>query len=222
MPSEILTYHPILIKLIKYLDTTQGREKVLRLLQYSCKILATYSTDSNKALITFLQSQFTVTRKYFRFAKPLNHFHIILKYYNSIDNDKFLIMSKNFFLLLYLFFDQINLLKFLRIININNNKFLSKNLPLLTNYFWLFSIISSLTLDVKKYLLKLNSNIINKSKEGITDVTCFKELRKIIWDSLDGIIVLNNLEYLHFNPRISGLAGVITSWMAIEDIWSAT
>lgn len=117
MVCDTLVYHPTITRLIKFLDTTAGREKALRLLQYLCRFLA---VQQSSALAKGLQVQFTMVRKILRFLKPLNHLQAASKFYdNKLNGDDILRVGnviKNLAYAGYLTFDQINLLRILKLV----------------------------------------------------------------------------------------------------------
>ena len=109
--------------MIKFLDTTAGREKVLRFLQYLSRFIA-FTSKSVQA--RSLQLQFLLIRKVLRFLKPLNHLQLASKLFdNKLSAQDPVIrlasVAKNVFLAIYLGLDQINLLRLFKILPMGSN-----------------------------------------------------------------------------------------------------
>lgn len=254
MVCNTFVYHPWITHLIKFLDTTAGREKLLRFLQYFSRLLS-FSLNSVKA--RSLQLQFLLIRKVLRFLKPLNHIQLASRLYdNKLSNQDSLIrysqIWRNIFLCLYLSLDQINLLRLLKILPYNNatisnnknnksNELIQFKIPRWANYCWFFSILSGIVSDLKtiqnsdtelEYISSStqNGNVSEKDKNDLEETKAlisqirdkkYTSTKKLLWDLLDCIIVLNNLNYLKSRDDIVGLSGMITSIFGIQDTWKA-
>ncbi|SMN19481.1 similar to Saccharomyces cerevisiae YOL147C PEX11 Peroxisomal membrane protein required for medium-chain fatty acid oxidation and peroxisome proliferation [Maudiozyma saulgeensis] len=233
MVCDTLVYHPLVTKLVKFLDTTAGREKILRLLQYLCRFLA---VQQGSTLSRQLQAQFTIVRKVLRFLKPLNHIQAASKIYDQkLIGDsivRLLNIIKNLCYAGYLTLDQINLLRMFKLVP--TTTFSSKKIPRWTNWFWFFGLISGLLLDLRNIQISdVKLKEVKDSKEEITDKqrkdlvkATYKEkfmaTRRLLWDSTDMFIVLNNLGYLTNREQYVALAGVVTSMLGLSDMWKAT
>lgn len=255
MVCDTIIYHPWIVHLIKFLDTTAGREKLLRFLQYLSRFLS-FSLNSIKA--RSLQLQFLLIRKVLRFLKPLNHIQLASKLYDNKLSDqdqlvKYSLILKNIFLSLYLTLDQINLLRLLRILPINNNNnnknsksndIIQFKVPRWANYCWFFSILTGIVSDLRniqnshselKQLLVSSSSINNDhnisedSKDSLKETNVlikktynkkYLSTKKLLWDLLDCVIVLNNLNYLKSRDDIVGISGILTSIFGIQDVWN--
>jgi peroxin-11B len=70
-------------KLIRYLDTHNGRDKICRLLQYGSRFLAWWlivnSRPELSKRISNLEQSSSMARKIFRLAKSIAHIQAILK-----------------------------------------------------------------------------------------------------------------------------------------------
>lgn len=227
MACDMLVYHPLVEKLIKFLDTTAGREKVLRLLQYLSRFVA---FNQGSLLAKSLQVQFTLVRKILRFLKPLNHLQSAGKLYNNKIGEDFIVrwcnVIKNLFYAGYLTMDQINLLRILKIIPLT--KFNTSKVPKITNYFWFFGLLTGIVLDLRKLQLanlKVKEEVTDADNEKVskaTDAACKAKhaaIRRLAWDLSDTFIVLNNLNYLSSREDVIGLAGVVTSFWGLQDLW---
>ncbi|AGO10759.1 AaceriAGR400Wp [[Ashbya] aceris (nom. inval.)] len=225
MVCDSVIYHPTLTRLVRYLDSTAGREKTLRLLQYLCRFLG---FQYKSVLARQLQAQFTVTRKLLRFLKPLNHMQLAAKLYdNKIGPDELLRVTgvvKNIFSGAYLALDQVNLLRMLRIVP--TTPFTATRLPRWTNWMWFGALVAGIvsdlrTLEVAQRRLATASPEKDAQQVAKTQEERFRAVRRLIWDCLDMFIVLNNLNFLGAQDGSVGLAGVATSLFGIQDLWNA-
>ncbi|CCK72628.1 Pex11p KNAG_0K02650 [Huiozyma naganishii CBS 8797] len=243
MVCDSVVYHPTVTRLVQFLDTTAGREKLLRLLQYLCRFLASRgSLGPGKYLAKTLQLQFTMVRKLLRFAKPLNHLQLAAKFYDArLDADsavRALQVAKNLMFAVYLTLDQVNLLRILKIVP--TTQLTGNKVPRWANWFWLLALVNGLLLDVRNLQVSLaklaqlkGAETSEKQAEANGQPTeeaaartfqavakqKFAATRRLVWDAADTFIVLNNLGYLHSNDGSIGLAGVFTSFLGLQDLW---
>ncbi|AMD21081.1 HEL200Cp [Eremothecium sinecaudum] len=229
MVCDNIVYHPSLTRLIQFLDTTAGREKAFRLIQYLCRFLG---FQYKSLLAKQLQVQFTTTRKLLRFLKPLNLLRTAAKLYdNKIGPDDVLRWAnviKNLFSAAYLTLDQVNLLRMLKLIPVT--PFTGKTLPRWTNWMWFGALVSGILGSLRTIEVS-QKRIVSLLREGdekdakLLEATYqerFKAARRLVWDGLDMYIVLNNLQYLNSQEGSIGLAGVATSLFGLQDLWKAT
>lgn len=231
MVYDTVAYHPSLTRLIKFLDTSGGREKVLRLLQYLCRFLA---VQQSSLLAKQLQTQFTFVRKILRFLKPLNHLQAAAKFYdNKLSGDslvRYCNIAKNLAYAGYLTFDQVNLLRILKVIPVT--PLTGKKVPRWTNWCWFFGLLSGIVMDLRNIQLSQTRILALISEQEKPDADEKKLLsvaykqrysatRRLVWDSIDSFVVLNNLNYLQNQDGYVALAGVATSLFGLQDLWKA-
>ncbi|CCD25915.2 PEX11 family protein NDAI_0G01390 [Naumovozyma dairenensis CBS 421] len=241
MVLDTLVYHPTITRLIKFFDTSSGREKILRLLQYLCRFLALQDDNLATSPKKRLELQFLLIRKVLRFLKPLNFIRAASKAYdNKLTSDslvRYCKIWKNVAFALYLALDQINLLHMLNLIPLT--RFVTQTIPHWTNLAWLLSLFIGIVLDTRKvqiaqtciYHVKHRSE---KDKQNELDGDEDKKVlasarrersmatRKLLWDILDSLIVLKNLSYIKTNDGYISLAGITTSLMGLQDLWNGT
>ncbi|SCU84403.1 LAME_0C09340g1_1 [Lachancea meyersii CBS 8951] len=230
MVCDTLVYHPSITRLVSLLDTSAGREKVLRLLQYLCRFLG-YQYSS--ILAKKLQMEFTTVRKILRFLKPLNHLQLASKFYdNKISNDnvvRWCNVLKNLAYAGYLGLDQINLLRILKLLPVT--KVTGVQVPRWANWCWFAGLVSGLVLDLRKLQVSqdriklLITDHEEKESAAVQLAKLYEEraaaLKRLLWDSLDTFIVLNNLQFLKSPDGSIGLAGVATSLFGLQGLWEA-
>ncbi|AET37765.1 Pex11p Ecym_2005 [Eremothecium cymbalariae DBVPG len=230
MVCDSVVYHPSITKLIHFLDTTAGREKALRLLQYLCRFLG---FQYKSILARQLQAQFTTTRKLLRFLKPLNHIQLAAKFYdNKIGPDEILRWAnvvRNLFSAAYLALDQVNLLRIIKVIPVT--PLTGKSVPRWTNWMWLGGLVAGIIGGLRniemaqKRIVSIAEAGSEEKDQALLEASYqerFKAARKLVWDFLDMYIVLNNLGYLDSQDGSIGLAGVATSLFGLQDLWKAT
>lgn len=228
MVCDTIIYHPSITRLIKFLDSSASREKVLRLLQYLCRFLG---VQYKYLLSKQLQVEFATVRKFLRFLKPLNHIQAASKFYdNKIAPDELLRwcnIIKNLAYAGYLALDQISLLRILKLIPVN--PLTSKKIPRWTNWCWLAGLVAGLTMDIAKIRLcqKKIHSLINEDggdEKKLLQKTYnerFGALRRLVWDGIDTFVVLNNLKFLQSQDSSVALAGMTTSLLGMQDLWNS-
>jgi len=229
MVADTLVYHPTLKKLIKYLDSTAGREKSFRLIQYLVRFLAFNAAQKGlfdlAKLFKSIQSQAAFIRKGLRFLKPLNHVHDAAKAFDNKLSDPVIratVVLKNLAYVGYLSLDSIAWFKLASLVS---NKSFAKA-PKIANWFWFVGLIAGLINDLRKIsitsnkLQSLDEKDAEKSKS--IELEKFKATKRLLWDSCDFFIVLNNLKFLNYDEGAVGLAGTITSLFGVQDVWSNT
>lgn len=208
-------------KFIVFTNITDVREKLLRWLQFFIVFISIWFPQST--ILLQLKSQILIIRKVLRCFKPLQHVNTAYKHCSTTNID-YLFILKNICFMLYLGADQLVLLRMLNVISKNN--FSLVQVPRFANIFWL----TALSIDIR-----MNLNIIKKlddkklgrgvssqdeTQKKIVTRTRFIAIRKIIWDILDTYIVSTYLHYMKSNGILIGIFGMITSTLAMQDIWN--
>ncbi|CCF60072.1 hypothetical protein KAFR_0I02930 [Kazachstania africana CBS 2517] len=217
---------------VRFLETVNGREKVLRLLQFSLRFISSISLFP---ILADLQAEINIVRKFLRFLKPIQNLQIAAKFYSNDSladgaTIRCLNIIRNLLFGVYLGLDQINLLRILKVLP--TTLFYSKTVPFYTNLFWLLSLFCAISIDVLHVIMCCSSST-NKpaSAKDIDDDKNLKAVkasmvkkrkvyvRKWLWDVMDTIIVLNFLQFVNNGDRLVGLLGMVTSWYGIQDVW---
>lgn len=230
MVADAAIYHPTLRRLIKYLDTTAGREKTLRLIQYLVRFLAFQTAQRGlpdlSKLFKSIQAQATFVRKTLRFLKPLNHLHDAAKAYDNKLTDHVIrssVVVKNLAYAGYLTLDSIAWFKLLGIMTPKKYPEAARY----ANWFWFFGLVAGLVNDLRKISItssKLQSLDSEKGDEKVKQLAAenYKASKRLVWDSCDFFMVLNNLGFLHYSEGAVALAGTITSIFGVQDLWNGT
>lgn len=219
MVCDTLIYHPTLGSLIKLLDSSAGREKLLRLLQFVCRLLA----DRGRApLARALQTQFALARKILQFLLPLKHLQAAARLYdNKITGDSLeraFAVGKSLLNALYLSLDHVSLLRTLQLLPAT--KLTGLQIPKWTNWVWLAAITSGIAGDIRK-AWRVSEPL--REKEANVRNTLSQEfiiaMRKILWDLADATIVMNNIGLLSIRDETIAILGIATSIMGLQDMW---
>lgn len=232
MVADTVVYHPSLRKLIKYLDSTAGREKSLRLVQYLVRFLSFYAAQRGLGelakLFKGLQGQAAFVRKALRFLKPLNHLQDAAKAYDNKLTDHVIrstVVLKNLAYIGYLSLDSVAWFKMLGLVS---GKTLPKA-PKWANWFWFVGLVAGLANDLRRISIATSKlQAIDAIEEKDADkskplsLEKAKAQKRLVWDACDFFIVLNNLGFLHYSEGAVGLAGTITSIFGVQDIWGST
>lgn len=244
MSLDLLIQHPVYKQLLKFSSLTEGREKILRLLQYFVRFLRYWKFRSSISpelaiLLPSLQRFFTMARKPLRVLKPLNHLKSLSICVSDELSDPILRYTealKQFGLMLFFALDIIQLPKMLGLLggkgineNLSNYKIV-KNANKYAAAMWCLSLIGGLTKNLRqlqiyivKYFKEKNNGTSDINQEGKPhSISIHKIERDFIKNILDFIISINMYENLGVNDGIIGGCGVITSIMGIQDIWNAS
>ena len=247
MVCDRIVHHPSIVKTVRFLDSSDAKDKVFRLLQFLCKLLYTGRLSQRAK---YLEYQLILVRKFLLILKPLVHLQrASMLYDDTLTSDqilRFLKVAKSLCYAAYLALDNINLLRMLRLLP--TTVIFEIKIPYLTKLMWLWGLIFSVSSDLRniqviqlklaelRTAIRTNglSLINHKGKiKGEVDITKTKAaikttsderyyaLRRFLCDVLDTFVVLNSLGYLKSKGEYVALAGMTTSAMAIQDLWNS-
>ncbi|KAF3903997.1 hypothetical protein AA313_de0202739 [Arthrobotrys entomopaga] len=152
MVADALTYHPTIAHLLKFLSTTLGRDKILRLIQYISRFLSFYlyrKGYSAAAIAPFdaIKKQFGMTRKLMRVGKNMESFKSASLAYDEKAVDpvlKYAAVGRHLGYAGYLTLDSIHYLDASGIMKFNNAKRISET----ANKFWFTGLVFSIASSV--------------------------------------------------------------------------
>ncbi|KAI8372391.1 peroxisomal biogenesis factor 11 [Blakeslea trispora] len=226
----------------RYLNTTVGREKLCRLVQYFARFYAFYlfRTGAPKDVVqrwTNLKTHLGNGRKFFRLLKPVEFAQTGVKSLALRDEVlRYTAVAKQagmFFYYMSEVFVLSNSINFYKPTNI-------KTITELGQKCWLFAITASLLsglykfkqLTVRQHMLeKTRKAIVNteeKSEDQILELRAQEKALALdlyntryafVQDAFDAVIPSAGLGYLKVDEGIVGLAGMITSSMAMVTQW---
>ncbi|GMM33899.1 Pex11 protein [Saccharomycopsis crataegensis] len=230
---RVVTHNACLLKLVRLLAKTAGRDKIFRCIQYLSRFLAYYFSTigllDHSRLSKSVSGDLSFIRKAFRFLKPLEHLVSLGKVLDAATSVDPISRTVSAFrdstFIAYLFFDQVMFFKTLKLID--GKSF--PNAAILSGRLWALAIGLGIVNDVKNWydasshLRQLETHKDGKNAE-ITHAIKSKKYaakRKLLWDSLDLFVALNSGKLLHSNEGKIALAGTATSVMGLQDVWNA-
>ncbi|KAJ3124552.1 Peroxisomal membrane protein PMP27 [Nowakowskiella sp. JEL0407] len=228
----------------KFLNTTNGRDKLYRFVQFYSRFLSWYLQRVNApkdAIESYarLSAAVAQTRKLLQFGKQLELLRGIQKAFTIKDEIiKSTTIAKNFCMAIWLSYDFLQWIHSVGFIKFDKIKEISKR----AFQFWLAAIAISLVgtahkLRMNTIKLEMQSKFIQaaKSDEKISpkevdeSKSVVRSLRAeritlamaTVQDLLDGLIPLSAMDYLAIEPGFVGLAGAITSILGAYTQWNS-
>lgn len=242
MVLDTVVYHPTLDKVIQYLDSSAGRDKLLRLLQYLTKFVSFYLIKNGHSIVTAqtvrrIEAIATLNRKALRFLKPLNHLKSASATFDNKLTDKVTRYSQVLRDLGYAVYLALDSVSWFKQLGISSTKRLPQ-VQKLASLFWFVAVVGGAVNDLRKIRLSQQKVaslkqelVVTSDKEG--EQTVSKETINLIEseskligsttitlirDLLDGYIALNGFALQNKDEKV-GLAGVISSLIGIRDVW---
>jgi peroxin-11B len=229
---SLLANHPTVLRSIKLLDTTIGRDKLMRTVQYFARFLSYYLyrqgySKQAIALWKTLQLNLGLSRKLFRIGKPLSHAKIAATSYHNKTADPVIRAStigRNLGFVCYLTLDSLVWLHGSRVHQFPADKF--ARIQQTANRFWLAGLVSSILGSLYKYQQARATTFVlageqEKDAASIKKVEADKcaAVKQLVWDILDSTIPLSALKIVDLDDGVVGLAGLITSVMGLKQVW---
>jgi len=215
-------------RLVKFLETHNGRDKVVRLIQYWSRFFSWYLLVNNKPdahkLIANLEAHASMSRKIFRLLKSVAFLQSASKV--AVEETdavvKVTTVVQHLGLAIWLIYDHIIWAGKLGLVQTDlvghNRK---------ANIFWLISMVAGAIKSA--YLLQQTQQKMNAAqKEEALDslrkrqFEYFIELMRNILDLPIPLHALNKTVQQHVPTGLVGLSGSITSLIGIYQIWSKT
>ncbi|KAK6361475.1 Peroxisomal membrane protein PMP27 [Orbilia blumenaviensis] len=236
MVADALTYHPTVSHFLKFLSTTVGRDKLLRLIQYVSRFLSfyLYRKGYSAAVIApfdAIKKQFGMTRKLMRIGKNVESFKSASLAYDEKAVDpvlKYAAVGRHLGYAGYLTLDSIHYLDSSGIMKFNNAKRLSDT----ANKFWFTGLVFSIASSV--YTLRriaerhasLNKQEAEHSLEEKKLVKDQKAVKKQLLSDVCDITIpgyaLSTYGFNSLDDGIVGLAGTVSSVIGCLAAWDKT
>ncbi|ODQ63135.1 peroxisomal biogenesis factor 11 [Nadsonia fulvescens var. elongata DSM 6958] len=231
--SAIIASHPTIGHVVRYLESTTGRDKLLRTVQYWSKFLAfvLYRKGFTAPTVAFwktLQTQLGLSRKLFRVGKFVNHAKQAATAYNQQTTDPLLrasTVARQLGYTFYLIFDTLNWIHSSGVYRLNQGKTIGK----IASRFWLMGLVSSVVNSLRKLqIAQLQAALLREESEK--DLASLKRVqaesqvarKQLAWDLLDMTNPMTSLGLLHFDDGVVGLAGFITALWGVQAAWEKT
>lgn len=249
MSLELIVQHPIYKRLLKFSASTEVREKLLRLLQYFVRFLRYWKfkavlSPELHSMLPVLQTYFNLMRKPLRVLKPLNHLNSLSTCISDELADPILRYAetlKQFGFVCFFSLDSIQLLKMIGLLGgkgvneqLGQSK-LVKNVNKYAGLMWSIALLGGLLKNLRQFQILLcrwlgendtsiaGEKLVDEKttpKAPILSLTNIK--RDFIKNVLDFVIASNLYASWLPNDGIIGGCGVVTSAMAIGDMWRKT
>ncbi|KAF8476908.1 peroxisomal biogenesis factor 11 [Kalaharituber pfeilii] len=240
MVADSLVYHPSINHYIRFVNTTVGRDKLLRTLQYLARFLSFYlfrKGYSTKALAPWnaLKSQFGMTRKLLRVGKNIEHLREAGRLAGTKNLDpvlRYTAIARQLSYFTYLTIDSIHYLSVSNIIPLPS---LNPTLTRLSNKAWLSGISISLVsgfysltqLSARaRTISKLSGE--GKVEEKRIEKETFETKLQLLSDACDWVIpaytlgIVGGKGRLNVDEGIVGLAGLVSSLVGVRAQWKKT
>lgn len=201
-----ITVHPLYNQTLKFLNNANSREKLLRLLQYSVRTL-----NAKGYQLKSLQSQLMMARKPLRAFKGLTHLKNAVKLLKDEIMDpllKWLSILKELALGLYFTLDTMQYFQLLQLWNG------PKNIKRWCGITWSLGLTMSLLGCLRQWQMYPSQ----KDNKGHVDKLQGETLKTL----LDIPIAFSQVEPLGFKEETLGMFGVLTSYMALQDLWKSS
>jgi len=230
MVADALVYHPSVAHYLRFVATTVGRDKVLRLIQYFSRFYAWYLFRTNNPQSSIspwdtAKKQIGITRKMLRVGKFVEHFKAAAVAADAKSTDpvlKFLAISRQLGYAGYLTLDSLCILDAAGIKKWEKAKTVSRDAA----RFWMFGLASNILAGVYKlYNLRLRRQTVDKKEgEGVVESKKIEHEWKtaslqLTSDVADICIPGTALGYFNLDDGAVGLAGSLSSLIGLYSAW---
>ncbi|KAK9365028.1 peroxisomal biogenesis factor 11 [Lipomyces kononenkoae] len=233
MVADALVYHPTAAHLLRYLDTTIGRDKLMRLVQYFARFYAAYLTRKGGDKTTLavwrgIMSQFSTARKIMRIGKPLQHLKAAGIAYDNKTADavlRYTAVGRQLAYSAYLTVDTLLFVHSTKLVTLKNPELAQR----LYYQFWLAGIFFSVSGAVYKHV-GLSKREASLAKQAEKDIVAIKKVRveksanstQFVLDLLDSSIPIAGLQLVPIDESVVGLAGMVSSLIGAMAQWKVT
>ncbi|GAB7349282.1 hypothetical protein MBLNU459_g8428t1 [Dothideomycetes sp. NU459] len=231
MVADALIYHPAVTHYNKYVATTVGRDKVLRLVQYFSRFLSWYLLRTNATQATVnqfskLKANLGLVRKAMRLGKFVEHFRAAAAAYDAKALDPVVRACTAGRQLGYAAYMSLDTLTYLDAAGVRPSQ-AAKRLQREAYKGWLvglsFSVVNGL------YALYRSQQAVQGSGDAEKAVEAKRVQRErsavqvqLISDLCDLTVPLSALGFVALDDGIVGLAGSLSSLIGITTQWSKT
>jgi len=218
-----------LTKLIRYLETHNGRDKIVRLFQYSARFISWSLINNNKAAdakkYQTLEETSSLARKVFRLGKSISLLQNAFRTFNEEHDGvlKTTVVVQQISLSLWLFLDHIIWATKIGLIKSDTPKHARR-----ANTFWLIAMLAGIVKSC--YLLQQTQQIVSHalatgkgesvSSARKAQLEHLLELLRNIFDVPIPLTGLNQTVQKTIPTGIVGLCGSVSSIIGIYQVWS--
>ncbi|KAI0514924.1 peroxisomal biogenesis factor 11 [Xylaria bambusicola] len=238
MVADALIYHPSVSHYLKFVATTVGRDKVLRLLQYFARfyswyLLRTNATRAEIAPYDAIKKSFGSTRKLLRVGKNVEHIKAAAVAFDSLTTKnaggdavlKYLALGRQIGYAGYLTGDALTVPTALNIKAWDGAKRAGRE----AYRFWAIGLACSVVaqLYTLNQLRQREAKVDLKEGEGVVEAKKIARERyasqlQLISDLCDLTVPTSGLGWTSFDDGFVGLAGTVSSLIGIYNQWKKT
>ncbi|KAI5844092.1 peroxisomal biogenesis factor 11 [Tricharina praecox] len=235
MVADTLTYHPTLAHYLRFVATTVGRDKALRLVQYMARFLSWYLLRKGYAASSIapwdaIKKTFGQARKAMRIGKNVEHMKAASEALDSktlTPVAKYLTALRQIGYAGYLTLDTVGFFASTKIITMSpiTQARLNRNAQKL----WMTGIAASIvhSLYQLQAMQERESRIIKTVANGKLEGEKIRKDRaklqtQLLQDSCDIILPATGLGLTGFDEGVVGVAGAISSYLGLKAAWQKT
>ncbi|KAL1749067.1 peroxisomal biogenesis factor 11 [Schizophyllum fasciatum] len=236
-----VVFHPLVSQSLRVGNTTLGRDKTYRAVQYLARFIAWYLLSKGNKLDAArwnaLKSHLALARKLLRLGKPVEHLQLALKaaFASARPAEQITTVARQLAYFGYLSFDALVWANAIKFLNLSPDT--AQKVSRISNRFWLAGILVSLTHGAVKITrltqeaksLKsrhLSEKDVGEAQALAQQVVAAEAARaatreQIYIDVLDAWIPASALGLTTVNDGFLGLAGFVTSILSLRKAWAA-
>ncbi|CEJ85714.1 Putative Peroxisomal biogenesis factor 11 [[Torrubiella] hemipterigena] len=233
MVADALVYHPSVAHYLRFVATTVGRDKVLRLIQYFARFYSWYLLRTNATTASInpwdaVKKQLGLARKVMRFGKNIEHVKAAAVAADAKSMDpvlRYAAIGRQLGYAGYLTFDALTLPDAIGFRKSPSTKTFTQQ----AQRFWAMGITFSIAAQLYTlYTLKQREQRIDrKDGEGVVESKRIKIERatsqlQLLSDFADLTIPTSGLGWTNFDDGFIGLAGTLSSAIGIYNQWRKT
>jgi len=233
MVADAVIYHPSVAHYLKYMSTTLGRDKLLRVVQYFSRFYAWYLLRTNAvpsaiAPWTALKKQFGLIRKFMRLGKNVEHLKAAAVASDAKSMDpilKYMTVGRQLGYAGYLSFDAATVLDAAGVRKWEGAKRAQKE----AYRFWTMGLACSVIMQTYTLwkLKEREARVDKKDGEGVVEskrITMERAASKtqLISDLCDLTVPLSALAWVNFDDGVVGIAGTVSSLIGVYSQWKKT
>ncbi|KAI5467671.1 peroxisomal biogenesis factor 11 [Mariannaea sp. PMI_226] len=233
MVADALVYHPSVAHYLRFVATTFGRDKLLRVVQYFARFYAWYLLRTNGTTSTIaswntVKKQFALTRKLLRVGKNIDHLKAAAVAADSKTSDpilRYTQVGRQLGYAGYLTCDSLAVLDAAGIHKWSKAKRIQQE----AYRFWAIGIIFSAVGQLYNLhaLRQREAKVDKKEGEGVVEANRISIERsatkvQLLCDFCDATVPMSALGWVALDDGVVGLLGTLSSLIAIYGQWKKT
>lgn len=233
MVADALIYHPSVAHYLRFIGTTVGRDKLLRIVQYFARFYAWYLLRTNGTATAIapwdaLKKQFGLARKLLRIGKNVEHFKAAATAADAKSNDpilRYTSVGRQLGYAGYLTCDAATVLDAAGVRKWAGAKRMQQE----AYRFWAIGIVFSVVGQLYKlHTLRQREALVDKKDgEGVVEskrISIERSASKLqlFCDLCDMTVPFSGVGWIAFDDGVVGLTGTISSIVGVYSQWKKT